>query len=1543
MDGTPSLRRARRRTVATLKVQPRPSAGSRPSPGKRKLVSSPTLGIEGAPSSTVDRSPLPVSDGQPSYQSPKKRPGSARKGAAGIESPNRSWTDSSSGEGALPLPTRPTAAPGPGPFSRSGHGFETTTGSAFSPTQRRNLGPQTAGLGSPLASPMRYSLRSGERGGRLEMSAEGGIIGSAGDGDICHAPLDCIVADMTASEAMATSIGAVATAAGSPSRQRARAAGARKEQMLSPLVMSASASNCAEVDYPMVEATPPSSPAPLAETQPAPEPAPTEAAAGDYGSATPRPPPQPLDFASFPESLPKLPHVWSRLGSGGRRSRTPPLSGPSPPPLMSGAPLSVSTDFGSCRRNRWGSLTIGDPSQPRFASAGVSPISGTMCSPLFLTMNRRALGGKAGGEAGCAAAAAAAASEASMAGSSIDGGGGLGSGGGKGTDDGDFSCWSANASDGSRAGLAGRAADLRTAALIDAFTGLGDTDAPFWSAGAAANGAGSSGSGSISGGAGSGSGSGSGDASSIGLGGGGGDSEYPLAPDGFDACANDDDDDDTPSVGLPGAIRLTFSPEAMNPRVSSGAPAWAQTGTAAGNSRAFTPTPAQEPDSDAAASRASNGASSGAALLFSKSGSGSRRASGAGAAADSQQVRALLRMDDGSCDWEDKEEERSICADVEENSDAGGDDSSDEAALSGGGSGLALRLGACDDDLMTAAASVRGGDGGGGGGGGSCGDRGGSGAGDVSALTGPLGVSSPHDRPHEGGSLLGTPGIWAEGSGAGGGAGGAASSGPSSPARGCLSGLDEVTSSAGYLGDSPGGSMVHPAAAAASGPGTALRLRAAGFCPSEGGGKGCPSASRSSQPNTTAPLDLSCDGSAIDADAHVPPSPPSSLLRRRAGRARLSSDFGDDGCAGGAGGECDDRSMSGGGFGCGLFGSGGDAIEVNGPMNMSASSGLSINVSLASSGGSSASRPMPDQDAFEPAQSQHRRRRAGSAVTAAAAASPAPAGMHCPPTPVRTPSWAHDAELSAGLGLHRRASSLRQNKVLACSSGLVSAAAAAVGGDGGGKVGITGAAAGGGDADRNADDGGGGAAAASAAVRAVEFARDFVSQGRIGEGAFAVVFRATCKADGGVYAIKKSKRPFRSRRDRERCMMEVRTLQRLGTCPYIVRFDRAWQEDGFFYCQTELCELGNLKEFIEAVEQSAAATSAAGGGSRHSSIDSIGFGGFGGGAGASGAFGHRNSSISIGGGGGGDLSTGGNSGSGGSLGGGGSSMGGGGGGVPEATLWKICHDIVEGLYHIHRHGLVHLDIKPSNIFLSGCGRLKIGDFGMATAYGQPAGEGNEGDTFYLARELLDSDERLPPADMFSLGITLYEIAAGVELPGGGAAWHNLREGRAPPLPPGRSPTLVAVVGALMRQEPGRRLPAAALRALPSVAAVGDPDARGAQAPAGGRRRWQRRRHRRKRRRWRRQWRVGYFAEPKRGAVHGSGDRDAAGGADSDGRCEAPVAILSNGESGELKGKRVEAARALLDSAAARFGAVTTKLVTRQEGYETAQAHKRGAV
>ncbi len=96
--------------------------------------------------------------------------------------------------------------------------------------------------------------------------------------------------------------------------------------------------------------------------------------------------------------------------------------------------------------------------------------------------------------------------------------------------------------------------------------------------------------------------------------------------------------------------------------------------------------------------------------------------------------------------------------------------------------------------------------------------------------------------------------------------------------------------------------------------------------------------------------------------------------------------------------------------------------------------------------------------------------------------------------------------------------------------------------------------------------------------------------------------------------------------------------------------------------------------------------------------------------------------------------------------------------------------------HIHSAGFVHRDIKPSNILVGFDGTLKIGDFGLATSL-QEASDTSldlDGDREYLAPEALRS-EIDTPADIFSLGLMMLEIAANVKLPENGATWTALRE------------------------------------------------------------------------------------------------------------------------------------------------------------------------
>ncbi|KAK8877399.1 Protein kinase [Apiospora arundinis] len=112
--------------------------------------------------------------------------------------------------------------------------------------------------------------------------------------------------------------------------------------------------------------------------------------------------------------------------------------------------------------------------------------------------------------------------------------------------------------------------------------------------------------------------------------------------------------------------------------------------------------------------------------------------------------------------------------------------------------------------------------------------------------------------------------------------------------------------------------------------------------------------------------------------------------------------------------------------------------------------------------------------------------------------------------------------------------------------------------------------------------------------------------------------------------------------------------------------------------------------------------------------------------------------------------------------------------LDDFRIWKIMLELCQGLQHIHNAGFVHLDLKPANILINFEGTLKIGDFGMAAALPITKGPDFEGDREYLALEVLRGEINTP-ADVFSLGLIMLEIAANVKLPDNGATWTALRK------------------------------------------------------------------------------------------------------------------------------------------------------------------------
>ena len=139
--------------------------------------------------------------------------------------------------------------------------------------------------------------------------------------------------------------------------------------------------------------------------------------------------------------------------------------------------------------------------------------------------------------------------------------------------------------------------------------------------------------------------------------------------------------------------------------------------------------------------------------------------------------------------------------------------------------------------------------------------------------------------------------------------------------------------------------------------------------------------------------------------------------------------------------------------------------------------------------------------------------------------------------------------------------------------------------------------------------------------------------------------------------------------------------------------------------------------------------------------------------------------------------------------------------LPEADVWRLALQVASGLAHCHAHGVLHLDVKPANVFLDAAASAKLGDFGLALLAGR-GWETEEGDGGYVAPELLADDAApTPAADVYSLGATLLEAATGSPPPRGAY-------GAPVMLPPGRSEALCVVLQAMLRPQPTERPTAA---------------------------------------------------------------------------------------------------------------------------------------
>jgi Tfp pilus assembly protein PilF len=191
------------------------------------------------------------------------------------------------------------------------------------------------------------------------------------------------------------------------------------------------------------------------------------------------------------------------------------------------------------------------------------------------------------------------------------------------------------------------------------------------------------------------------------------------------------------------------------------------------------------------------------------------------------------------------------------------------------------------------------------------------------------------------------------------------------------------------------------------------------------------------------------------------------------------------------------------------------------------------------------------------------------------------------------------------------------------------------------------------------------------------------------------------------------------------------------------------------------------------------------------------------------------------------------------------------GGLPAETVLRFGEQIAAALAHAHERGVIHRDLKSSNVMITPGGQAKVLDFGLAkrmrgedleAATRSRISEARAGEVAgtlaYMAPEVLSGEAATERSDIWSLGVLLYEMAAG-RMPFAGRTGFELTSAilreTIPPLPASVTPGLRGVIQRCLAKEPGQRYQKAAevraaLEAIGSSSEAIAPAATSAEKP-----------------------------------------------------------------------------------------------------------------
>ena len=170
-------------------------------------------------------------------------------------------------------------------------------------------------------------------------------------------------------------------------------------------------------------------------------------------------------------------------------------------------------------------------------------------------------------------------------------------------------------------------------------------------------------------------------------------------------------------------------------------------------------------------------------------------------------------------------------------------------------------------------------------------------------------------------------------------------------------------------------------------------------------------------------------------------------------------------------------------------------------------------------------------------------------------------------------------------------------------------------------------------------------------------------------------------------------------------------------------------------------------------------------------------------------------------------------------------------GDPGGVTARIGRDLAQALDYAHRLGHLHRDIKPHNVMLDEEGQVYLIDFGLTRTMVAHSTEHRSGTPRYMSPEQFDLEKLDGRTDVYSLGVTLYELLTGrpaFRAPETGGLGRMVRMGEVEPLTsavPGVAPELARCIARAMAPDRDQRYATAGVFAAALATFTRPPEAR----------------------------------------------------------------------------------------------------------------------